>query len=276
MEPLKIARVAKSVALLGFLLPWALVSCQGQPVAKANGLSLALGHLTVAGNAQSTPVDWWIVLAALAIVAGLVISFRSEPERERAKWIIGTSAAAAIMCWLSITAVDSGVKKMGGARGMEGAALQTLKVEPQIGFWLTMLSLAVSGGVAFMVFQGRGGEVEAMVRKGATGLAGAAGGVAGGADDDVRFWDRMADKNDPDNLEEYLTRFPNGKFVGLAKSRLERKGVDPSSLAAAAPEAGAAESAPEKKAAVDDCRACEAKVQPGDLFCGACGASVAA
>src|SRR5579885_124847 len=50
-------------------------------------------------------------------------------------------------------------------------------------------------------------------------------------DADTAFWDSI-DKRDPDALEEYLVRFPAGKFVQLARSRLERAGVQ----APAAPE----------------------------------------
>ncbi len=41
-------------------------------------------------------------------------------------------------------------------------------------------------------------------------------------DPDTTFWDGLADKNDPDALEEYLVRHPTGRFAELAKRRLER------------------------------------------------------
>lgn len=45
-----------------------------------------------------------------------------------------------------------------------------------------------------------------------------------GGGDDVAFWDRI-DKTDTDDLQEYLLRFPDGRFVELAKVKLERAGV---------------------------------------------------
>lgn len=41
-------------------------------------------------------------------------------------------------------------------------------------------------------------------------------------DRDLAFWDGITDKNDADQLEEYLIRFPDGRFANLAKARFER------------------------------------------------------
>ncbi len=46
------------------------------------------------------------------------------------------------------------------------------------------------------------------------------------SDDDLDFWDRM-DKSDTDQLQEYLIRHPSGRFVELARAKLERAGVAP-------------------------------------------------
>lgn len=47
-----------------------------------------------------------------------------------------------------------------------------------------------------------------------------------GQDDDVGFWDRM-DKSDVDQLQEYLLRFPEGRFIELVKGKLEKLGIEP-------------------------------------------------
>ncbi|MDB5433673.1 MAG: hypothetical protein JWP35_4789 [Caulobacter sp.] len=41
-------------------------------------------------------------------------------------------------------------------------------------------------------------------------------------DHDTAFWDKISDKNDLDHLEEYLLRFPDGRFSKLAASRMQR------------------------------------------------------
>jgi len=45
--------------------------------------------------------------------------------------------------------------------------------------------------------------------------------------DDVSDWDRIADKNDADSLQEYLLRHPEGRFAELARMKLERMVIRP-------------------------------------------------
>ena len=82
--------------------------------------------------------------------------------------------------------------------------------------------------------------------------------AAGGSDPDIRFWDQMTDKNDPDALQEYLFRYPSGRFAELARSRMAAKGVSP-----VAPPPTAVQ-----------CAQCGAKVGADDQFCDSCGAAV--
>jgi len=78
----------------------------------------------------------------------------------------------------------------------------------------------------------------------------------------------MADKNDADLLEEYLTRFPDGRFAQLARNRLARLGGEEPprtperlALASAAP-------------APTACGKCSATLEPGSRFCTDCGAAL--
>lgn len=79
-------------------------------------------------------------------------------------------------------------------------------------------------------------------------------------DADTAFWDRLIDKNDSDALEEYLLRFPKGRFAGLARTRLERASI----LRKPEPrDVGRIGSA--------DCPGCGAPWEAGSRFCSECG-----
>jgi hypothetical protein len=58
--------------------------------------------------------------------------------------------------------------------------------------------------------------------------------ATGSVDQGAAHWDSMSDKNDADQLEEYLIRFPEGAFAQLARKKLDRQGL----LASASPQEG--------------------------------------
>jgi len=65
---LNLARVAAVVAIFGFFLPWAEVSCSGQSLAHETGLQLITGG---AGTAAPAHHDLWVAAALGLIVVGL-------------------------------------------------------------------------------------------------------------------------------------------------------------------------------------------------------------
>ena len=79
---------------------------------------------------------------------------------------------------------------------------------------------------------------------------------------DTAFWDGISNKSDPDSLEEYLHRFPNGQFSKLARGRLERAGTP--AIAAPAPIVTAESS--------KFCEKCGTARPPESRFCESCGA----
>ena len=87
MNATVLIRVAKLVALLGFVLPWALVSCSGMPLATVSGLDLVMGQISVASMAtgevqkQDIGINPFLVVAALVIVVGFVLTFVGESLR---------------------------------------------------------------------------------------------------------------------------------------------------------------------------------------------------
>lgn len=274
MDLLKIARGAKVVALVGFLLPWIVVSCQGQTVAKASGVSLALGRMTVVGGGtqSGTPVIW-VLLAIVATIAGLVMSFQAA-EKLRPRWIAGTAAAAALLCMITPGTVAAGAHKRGASQGLDAVAAAAIKVEPQIGYWITLLALLTAAGLGGLMATGREDLLnQVLAGRLPGGLAG--GGSGGQPDPELAFWDGMADKNDPDLLEEYLARFPSGRFAELARARLSKVRGPGGEPPPETPPAETPSAEPPPEATVDEAPAAAEVAMPqgaADRFCSACGA----
>lgn len=95
-----------------------------------------------------------------------------------------------------------------------------------------------------------------------------------------RFWDSMQDKTDPDLLEEFLIRFPDGKFSKLAKTRLARLGIEPIASGPEPKKPPKGKSSATKQvlqptpAEVGDlvcCPACGSHQEPRQKFCTDCG-----
>lgn len=243
MNWMNFARVGKVVALLAFLMPWLVVSCQGTPMASATGLDLATGSMKSLAGQSTGEADpqIWAILALLLVVGGLVASFLLKPVRRATMTIGGAAAAALLLCavgmMLTIGSGKERLREQQGAdpfaMGMQQAAAEAIRFETRIGYWLTLLGLAGAAGSAFMLYSGRPvpGAVTRLgdqVRTAAAGAAAGAGSAAAagaGTDADAAYWDAMPDKTDRAALEEYIYRFPEGRFVGLARERLARTGA---------------------------------------------------
>lgn len=281
-------RIGKGVALLGFVLPWVVVSCSGQPVAKATGLSLAMGQMStvnptngVSAVQHGTP-DLWILLALAVVIAGLIASF-VKVGRDGARYSLMAAAGAALLSIIGVATLHGSIvaaaSKSGGENGAQqlgAAAANAFQVNIQYGFWITLLGLSGAAGAAFMILTGREGMLQTAVASIHDPVAKPNPKPAD--DDDTAFWDKMGDKNDVDQLHEYLIRFPEGRFRTLALSKLERAGVQPLMTSAenppaprAEPEIAAAPSVPGKT-----CVGCEAPLADAAAFCTECGKAVTA
>ncbi|MEI9904668.1 MAG: zinc ribbon domain-containing protein [Asticcacaulis sp.] len=291
---LTLARGAKTVAVLGFILPWLVVSCSGQKVVEGNGLGLAFGHLKIMGDtggAQHQHPELLVLLALLILAASLgwgMFNARSakdaqapQDRKTQAKvTLAGAAASLALLCLFGFGVggeIKRGIAQSNGGGGynsMGEAAAAAFQVRMEFGYWLTLAALASAAGLGFAVVTGREEQlVESLPQSlSSLGLA-----PKGPADDDLGFWDSMTDKNDPDLLQEYIFRHPHGRFVDLARMRLEAKGMKPvqptEAVSEPAPEK-AAEAAPE--AAASDkapfCAQCSARLADGAKFCTECGA----
>ncbi|HEX4199318.1 MAG TPA: hypothetical protein VHZ26_17925 [Caulobacteraceae bacterium] len=129
---LNLARLAKLIALLGFVFPWVLVSCAGQPVGRLTGIDLATGN-------QLGRPDLWVVLSLAAVVLGLVVSFLLTGRRA----IVAMAAAAIVALAASVVGVsDIGVTaQSAGAAPVERPVNAVGQVDLQYGYIITVAGL---------------------------------------------------------------------------------------------------------------------------------------
>jgi hypothetical protein len=148
------ARIAKTIALLSFLLPWVTVSCAGQPLVSINGLSLISGRMTMrdpmsgAVRTQHGSAEVLILLAVLAIGIALFVSF-VLPRRRAALAAIWSSSAALLMIVIEVFVRIPAAVRQSAARGGRGNRFDPsmdamISVNGAIGFWLCVLALAAA------------------------------------------------------------------------------------------------------------------------------------
>jgi hypothetical protein len=161
-----LARAAALVALLGFVFPWVLVSCSGQPVGRLTGIDLATGGLTLpqsAGDAlrRSGP-NLWVILALAAVIAGLAVSFLASGRRA----MLGLGAAAVValaasglgVASASSSAPDEALRPPpsdAGAASPDPSGGGLVQVQLQYGYFITLAGLLTAIGACGMALAGR-------------------------------------------------------------------------------------------------------------------------
>lgn len=179
-----LARGAKALALLFFLLPWVTISCAGQPIARISGFQLATGNVGEIGAgmpgaqaptaAQDLSLDVFALGAAALILLALALSF-ILPRRKAALAAIGACAVALALIVYDVfvrikgAAEDQFRESMASSQPPASPAnpfeaqmqkqmqemMQGFSVDPAIGFWLTALALVAAIVLGKMV-HGRG------------------------------------------------------------------------------------------------------------------------
>jgi hypothetical protein len=183
------ARGAKGVALIGFLLPWVTVSCDGRAMIHMSGLDMATGNARPVENpfaglpgpiaaapnpmadaARGFQADIFVIVVALLIAGGLVAAL-VLPRRRGALVGMVTSAAAAALAGYEVliriptafrdSVADMARASVGGGTSAPSAwarrelekAAEAASIDAQYGFWVTLLAL-VAAAVLFKIVYG--------------------------------------------------------------------------------------------------------------------------
>lgn len=157
-----LARIAKVIALLLFVLPWVTISCAEQTLVSMSGVDLVTGNITMTnpmtGASESPPGqnggDLYVIIGAVLILLSLVATFLLKGSKGALVAAIGSAAAAACLAYTVLVRIPNAARAdsaMGGAGGGGGAGgpspeqiAQMIQVNVQIGFWLVLAALAAA------------------------------------------------------------------------------------------------------------------------------------
>lgn len=319
MSWLNLSRGAAILALLCFFTPWFAISCQQTEIVSATGLQLATGTVPEpagGGGARDQSMAIWALLALLMLLGAAAVMIVYGSAKGRLRIACGLCGGAALLlAGGMLLTVDSAKRELVSSRGaaprnvdaaMRDLAAQGIRLEVKFGYWLTLLLASGASATAWFAATGRApprwasaGDLKSAVAAGGADLSRWTP-AAFSMSADQRYWDGMSDKSDPDALEEYLTRFPDGQFAGLARTRILRAGreaPEPPERAAVADAVVAQPSGPPAGGAPEEedgsgagagevagaesesgvpaedavCPACQTSVSGGARFCTECG-----
>ena len=159
---LNLARLAALVAIFGFFLPWAEVSCSGQPVTHATGIELITGGAGGGGASAPAHPDFWVAASLALIVLGLVGCLLARGRRAAVILVAGALAAAVTsLIGASQEAPSPAPQAQLGAGPSGGDALISAKLE--YGYFVTLGGLIVAtagGGLSLAGRRSAGSEPE--------------------------------------------------------------------------------------------------------------------
>jgi hypothetical protein len=169
ISALTLARVAALVAIFGFFLPWAEVSCSGQPLAHETGIELITGG-GGAGAAAPAHHDLWVAAAFGLIVLGLAGCLFARGQRA-AVILTATALAAAVASLIGASQEVPGAEVQaqlaagpsGGDASARQAAGELISAKLEYGYFVTLGGLIVAiagGGLALARQRSPGGEPE--------------------------------------------------------------------------------------------------------------------
>lgn len=188
MSTLNLIRIAKVIALLAFILPWAAVSCQGADVATATGIEMIQGKMSpnpdfereiaerfgggrVAGgtaDVQRDPpmelgLNPFAIGAAAVLLVGLGLSLvgaaRMATRNTLITSVLGIVLTLAAFWWfregvLNSARENGGRDAAGGFATAESQFLDSM-VQQRYGLWINVGALLVAAGAAGLVLARR-------------------------------------------------------------------------------------------------------------------------
>jgi len=167
---LTLARLAALVAIFGFFLPWAEVSCSGQPLVHETGIQLITGGAGGAGAAAPAHHDLWVAASLGLIVLGLAGCLLARGRRAAVILMAAAFAAAvASLIGISQEVPSAGVQAQlaagpsGGDASARQAAGELVRIKLEYGYFITLGGLIVAiagGGLALAGQRSPGSEPE--------------------------------------------------------------------------------------------------------------------
>jgi hypothetical protein len=152
---LNLARLAALVAIFGFFLPWAEVSCSGQPLAHETGIQLITGG--GAGAVAPTHHDLWVAMSLGVIVLGLVGCLVLRGQRA-AVILMAAALAAAVASLIGVSQeVPSAEVQAQLAAGPSGGgdAGEFIGAKLEYGYFVTLGGLIVAIAGAGLALAGQ-------------------------------------------------------------------------------------------------------------------------
>lgn len=164
---LTLARLAAVVAIFGFFLPWAEVSCSGEPLVHETGIQLITGG-GPGGSGVGAPVhhDLWVAASLGLIILGLAGSLLVRGPR--AAVILAAAALAAAVASLvgaSQEVPNAEVQAQlaagppGGDASARQAASELIRARLEYGYFVTLGALIVAVAGAGLSLAGQRSRV---------------------------------------------------------------------------------------------------------------------
>jgi hypothetical protein len=163
---LTLARLAALVAIFGFFLPWAEVSCSGQPLSHETGIELITGGAGGAGAATPAHHDLWVAASLALIVLGLAGGLLA-PGRRAAVILVAAALAAAVASLIGVSqevpSAEVQAQLAAGPAGGDASARQAagefISAHLEYGYFVTLggLIVAIAGGGLALAGQRSGG-----------------------------------------------------------------------------------------------------------------------